>query len=96
MGFEIGNIFLRLHLFIWRFVILFQVSRVGLSSPPTCQLRQGGTNDAVNQQLKELNMKKIKLLVVRPSDDRKTIYKNLIKYLEQQGIRVVRGGKNEK
>ena len=65
-------------------------------SPPTCQLRQGGTKDVVNQQLKELNMKKLKLLVVRPSDDRKTIYKNLIRYLEQQGIRVVKGGKNEK
>ena len=41
-------------------------------------------------------MKKLKLLVVRPSDDSKTIYKNLIKYLEQQGIRIVNGGKNEK
>ena len=41
-------------------------------------------------------MKKLKLLVVRPSDDRKTIYKNLIRYFEQQGIRVIRGGKNEK
>ena len=44
----------------------------------------------------ELHMKKLKLLVVKPSDDRKTIYKNLIKYLEQQGIRVAKGGKNEK
>jgi PleD family two-component response regulator len=69
---------------------------VRLSSPPTCQLRQGGTNDVVNQQLKELNMKKLKLLVVRPIDDSKTIYKNLIKYLEQQGIRIVKGSKNEK
>jgi hypothetical protein len=34
---------------------------VGLNSPPTCQLRQGGTNDAVNQQLKELKMKRIKI-----------------------------------
>ena len=41
-------------------------------------------------------MKKLKLFVVRPSDDKKTIYKNLIKYLEQQGIRVTKGGKNEK
>lgn len=41
-------------------------------------------------------MKKLKLLVVRPSDDRKTIYKNLIKYLEWQGIKVTKGGKNEK
>jgi LPS O-antigen subunit length determinant protein (WzzB/FepE family) len=69
---------------------------VGLNSPPTYQLRQGGINDVVNQQLKELNMKKLKLLVVRPNDYRKTIYKNLIKYLEQQGIRVAKGGKNEK
>ena len=67
-----------------------------LSSPPTCQLRQGGTNDVVNQQLREKNMKKLKLLVVRPNDDRKTVYKNLIKYLEQQGIRIVKGGENEK
>ena len=41
-------------------------------------------------------MKKLKLLVVRPIDNRKTIYKNLINYLEQQGIRVVKGCKNEK
>ena len=41
-------------------------------------------------------MKKLKLLVFRPNDDRKTIYKNLIKYLEQQGIRIVKGGKNKK
>jgi len=26
---------------------------VGFSSPPTCQLRQGGKNDVVNQQLLE-------------------------------------------
>jgi len=69
---------------------------VRLNSPPTCQLRQGGTNDAVNQQIKELNMKKLKLLVFKPNDNRKTIYKNLIKYLEQQGIRIVKGGINEK
>ena len=41
-------------------------------------------------------MKKLKLFVVRPSDDKKTIYKNLIKYLEQQGIRVVKESKSEK
>jgi hypothetical protein len=50
----------------------------------------------VNQQLKELNMKKLKLLVVKPHDDRKTIYKNLIKYLDQQGIKIISGGKNGK
>ena len=42
MGFEIGNIFLRLHLFIWGFAIIIQASRARLSSPPTCLLRQGG------------------------------------------------------
>ena len=41
-------------------------------------------------------MKKLKLLVVKPSDDKKTIYRNLIKYLEQQGIKIVKGDKNEK
>ena len=42
-------------------------------------------------------MKKLKLLVVKPSDNKKTIYKNLIKYLEQQGIKIIKkGGKNEK
>ena len=41
-------------------------------------------------------MKKLKLLVVKPSDDKKTIYKNLLKYLEQQGIKIVKVGKNEK
>ncbi len=41
-------------------------------------------------------MKKLKLLVVKPSDDRKTIYKNLIKHLEQHDIKIVKGGKNEK
>ena len=69
---------------------------MGFSSPPTCQLRQGGTNDVVNQQLKELKMRKLKLLVVKPQDDRKTIYKNLIKYLSQQGIKIISGGKNGK
>ena len=41
-------------------------------------------------------MKKLKLLVVRPSDNKKTIYKNLIKYLDQQGIKIISGGKNGK
>ena len=40
-------------------------------------------------------MKKLKLLVVKPNDNKKTIYKNLIKYLERQGIKIVKGGKNE-
>jgi hypothetical protein len=41
-------------------------------------------------------MKKLKLLVVKPNDNRKTIYKNLIKYLEQHDIKIKKGGKNEK
>ena len=40
-------------------------------------------------------MKKLKLLVVKPNDNKKTIIKNLIKYLEQQGIKIIKGGKNE-
>ena len=41
-------------------------------------------------------MKKLKLLIIKPNDKKETIYKNLIKYLEQQGITVSQGGKNEK
>jgi len=48
---------------------------VRLSSPPTCQLRQGGKNDVVNQQIMEMQMKKPKLLIVRPDDSKKIIYK---------------------
>jgi hypothetical protein len=69
---------------------------VRLSSPPTCQLRQGGKNDVVNQQIMEIQMKKPKLLIVKPSDYKETIYKNLIKYLERQGIKILRGGKDGK
>jgi len=61
MEFEIENLFLSLHLYIWGFCKEIQydnwynndTSRVRLSSPPTCHLRQGGKNDDVNQQLKE-------------------------------------------
>ena len=41
-------------------------------------------------------MKKIELFAVKPSDDRKEIYKNLIKYLEKQGIKIRREGKHKK
>ena len=41
-------------------------------------------------------MKKPKLLIVKPSDDKETIYKNLIKYLEQEGIKILRSGKDGK
>ena len=67
-----------------------------LSSPPTCKLRQGGKNDVVNQQIMEMQMKKPKLLIFRPDDSKKIIYKNLVNYLKQQGIRIKRGSNNEK
>ncbi len=41
-------------------------------------------------------MKKKEICDFKPSDDRKTIYKNLIKHLEQHDIKIVKGGKNEK
>ncbi|MDC0547100.1 hypothetical protein OAO59_03525 [Gammaproteobacteria bacterium] len=40
-------------------------------------------------------MKKIKLLVVKPNDSIDTIYKNLVLFLENQGIKIKRGA-NEK
>ena len=40
-------------------------------------------------------MKKIKLLVVKPNDSIDTIYKNLVLFLENQGIKI-KGGANEK
>ena len=46
---------------------------MGFSSPPTCQLRQGGTNDVVNQQIKEKKMKFKKIEIDENS---------YIKYLE--------------
>ena len=47
-------------------------------------------------QKKEEKMKKIKLLVINPNDEKEIIYKNLTRYLEQQGIKISKGGKNEK
>ena len=41
-------------------------------------------------------MKKLKLLIIKPNDEKEIIYKNLTRYLEQQGIKVLKGGKNEK
>lgn len=38
-------------------------------------------------------MSKPKLIIVKPSDDKKTIYRNLILYLKQQGIKVVKDSK---
>jgi hypothetical protein len=47
-------------------------------------------------QKKEERMNKLKLLIIKPNDKKETIYKNLTKYLEQQGITVSKGGKNDK
>ena len=41
-------------------------------------------------------MKKLNLFVVRASDTREEVRKKLAKYLKQQGIKIVREGKNEK
>ena len=59
-------------------------------------LRQGGKKDAVNQQLKELKMKKLNLFVVRPSDTREEVQKKFVEYLKKQGIKISKEGKNEK
>ena len=59
-------------------------------------LRQGGKKDVVNQQLKELKMKKLNLFVVRPSDSKEEVQKKLTEYLKQQGIKVVKEGKHGK
>ena len=41
-------------------------------------------------------MKKLNLFVVRPSDTKEEVQKKLIKYLKQQGIKIVKEDKNEK
>ena len=50
----------------------------------------------VNQQLEELKMKKLNLFVVRPTDTKEDVYKKLIDYLKQQGIKIVKEDNNEK
>ena len=35
-------------------------------------------------------MKKLNLFIVRPSDNRRIIYKRFLKFLKQQGIKVVK------
>jgi|TARA_Y100000992_G_C21103647_1_gene413860 hypothetical protein len=50
----------------------------------------------VNQQLKELKMKKLNLFVVRPSDTREEVQKKFVEYLKKQGIKISKEGKNEK
>ncbi len=59
-------------------------------------LRQGGKKDVVNQQLKELKMKKLNLFIVRPSETREEVQKKFVEYLKQQGIKIVKEDKNEK
>ena len=41
-------------------------------------------------------MKKFNLFVVRPSDTREEVQKKFVEYLKQQGIKIVKEGKNEK
>jgi len=50
----------------------------------------------VNQQLKELKMKKLNLFVVRPTDTKEDVYKKLTDYLKQQGIKIVKENSDEK
>tara|TARA_B100000945_G_scaffold303143_1_gene287386 strand:- start:179 stop:355 length:177 start_codon:yes stop_codon:yes gene_type:complete len=49
----------------------------------------------VNQQLKELKMKKLNLFVVRPSDNREEVCEKFIQYLKQQGIKFIEENKNK-
>ena len=41
-------------------------------------------------------MKKKELFVIRPSDDMEEIYEKFVLYLQNQGIKIVKGVKNEK
>ena len=41
-------------------------------------------------------MKKKELFVIRPSDDREEIYKKFVLYLQKQGLKIIKGAKNEK
>ena len=41
-------------------------------------------------------MKKLNLFVVRPSDTREEVKRNIVEYLKQQGVEVVKEEKNEK
>ena len=40
-------------------------------------------------------MNKKELLIVRPSDSKEKIYKNLVLYLQKQGFKIVKRDKNE-
>ena len=41
-------------------------------------------------------MKKKELVVVRSSENSEEIYKKFIQYLQRQGLKIVKGEKNEK
>ncbi len=41
-------------------------------------------------------MKKLDLFVVTPSDTREEVKKKFVKYLKQQGIKIIKEDKNEK
>jgi len=79
--------------------ILSLASRAGLSSSPTCQLRQGGNNDAVVQQIKEVKMskqdktEKLQGTVVKPSYSEDEIFEKLMGMFKKQGIEVKKNKK---
>ncbi len=43
-----------------------------------------------------MNKKKLELLVVKPSDNFDEVVKKFTLYLQRQGIKVIKGNKNEK
>jgi ribosomal protein L35AE/L33A len=52
-------------------------------------------SDEVFQQLKELKMKKKKLIVIKQCDSKEEIFKKFVLYLENQGFKVIKGKRNE-
>ena len=40
-------------------------------------------------------MKKKKIIVINPCDNKEEIFKKLVLYLEDQGFKVIKGDKNE-
>ena len=68
----------------------------GIELPSNLPTPARWEKDVVNQQLKELKMKKLNLFVVRPTDTKEDVYKKLTDYLKQQGIKIVKEDNNEK
>tara|TARA_B100001059_G_C17700993_1_gene510070 strand:- start:118 stop:366 length:249 start_codon:yes stop_codon:yes gene_type:complete len=64
-------------------------------------LRQGGTKDVVNQQLKELKMnlfkknKKLELIKIEKGMSKEEIMENLVKMFERQGIKIAKDDKKK-